>query len=90
MPKFLAVHPLPNPMTVEEATPLGKKARSLCTPDAYWVSSWAQLDSEGKISKFFCEWNGKDPETIRDIIKKAEIPLEDVYPMMKIDSENFI
>ncbi|MFP3951130.1 MAG: nickel-binding protein [Candidatus Bathyarchaeia archaeon] len=89
MPKFLAVHPMPSPVTIEEATPLGKKAKSLCTADAYWVSSWAQLDEEGKIVKILCEWNAKDKKSVEKLIEKAEMPTEGVYPMMKVDSEDF-
>ena len=89
MPKFLAVHPLPNPATIEEATPLGKKAKSLCTVDAYWVSSWSQLNDEGKIVKILCEWNGKDLKSVKDLVVKSGMPLEGVYPMMKVDSEDF-
>ena len=44
MPKFLAVHPLPAPASIEEATPLGKKVKASCTVDAYWVASWLQLN----------------------------------------------
>ncbi len=89
MPKFLAVHPMPGPISIEEATPLGKKAKALCTADAYWVSSWAQLDDKGKIVKILCEWNGKDQKTVKDLIVQAGMPLEGVYPMMKVDSEDF-
>ena len=45
MTKFLAVHPLPAPATVEEATPLGKKAKANATVDAYWVRSWCPRSS---------------------------------------------
>jgi hypothetical protein len=89
MPKFIAVHPMPSPVSIEEATPLGKKAKSLCTADAYWVSSWAQLNDEGKIVKIICEWNGKDLKTVNDTVKKAGMPTEGVYPMMRVDSEDF-
>jgi len=89
LPKFLAVHPMPGPVTMEEATPLGKKAKSLCTADAYWVSSWAQLNDEGKIVKILCEWNGVDLETVKNVIEGSGMPTEGVYPMTKVDSEDF-
>ena len=89
MPKFLAVHPMPSPVTIEDATPLGKKAKSLCTADTYWVSSWAQLDDKGNIVKILCEWNAKDLKSVKDLVTKAEMPTEGVYPMMKVDSEDF-
>ena len=85
----LAVHPLPMPASVEEITPLGKKAKSLCTVDAYWVSSWSQLNDEGKIVKILCEWNGKDLKTVKNVLEKSGMPTEGVYPMMKVDSESF-
>ena len=34
MPKFLVVHTLPAPATVEEATPLAKKVKANSTLDA--------------------------------------------------------
>jgi hypothetical protein len=74
---------------MEEATPLGKKAKSLCTADAYWVSSWAQLNDEGKIVKILCEWNGIDLETVKKVIEESGMPTEGVYPMTKVDSEDF-
>ncbi len=60
MPKFIAVHPLKTPVTGEEVTPLAKKAKAGNSLDAYWVSSWLQLNDEGKITKIFCEWDAKD------------------------------
>ena len=89
MPKFLAIHPLPSPASIEEATPLGKQVKSLCTADAYWVSSWSQLDDQGKIVKIFCQWNGKDLKAIEDLLKQVEVPTEGPYPMMRVDSEDF-
>ena len=89
MPKFIAIHPMPSPVTIEEATPLGKKAKSLCIVDAYWVSSWTQLTEDGKIVKIFCEWNGKDLKSVLNVVEKSGMPLEGVYPMMKVDSEDY-
>jgi hypothetical protein len=89
MPKFLAIHPLPSPATVEETSQAAKKVKSLCNADAYWVGSWGQLNDEGKIVTIFCEWNGKDLKSIKDLLKNVELPTEGPYPMMKVDSEDF-
>ena len=89
MPKFLAIHPLPTPMTPQETTPIGKAAKAASTLDAYWVNSWAQMNEEGKIVKILCQWNSTSIGTVRDIIAKANIPCEGVYPMMVVDSEDF-
>ena len=92
MPKFLVVHTeLPAPVTAEEITPLGKKVKANVTVDAYWVRSWGQLNEEGKIVKIYCEWNAVDAESVRKIMAKAvpELPVEGIYPMMIVDSEDF-
>ena len=89
MPKFLAVHPLPTPVTMEEATPIGKAAKAASTLDAYWVTSWAQLNEEGKIVKILCQWNGTNIGAVRDVITKANVPCEGIYPMAVVDSEAF-
>jgi len=90
MPKFLAVHPMPKPVTVKEATLGGKKAKANVTLDAYWVRSWAQLNEEGKIVKILCEWNAVDAGAVRKVLAKVpELPVEGVYPMMIVDSEDF-
>jgi hypothetical protein len=89
MPKFFNSSHMPKPITIDEATPLGKIAKSFCTANAYRVSSLAQLNDEGKIVKILCEWNGKDLKTVKDTVKKSEMPTEGVYPMMRVDSEDF-
>jgi hypothetical protein len=60
MPKFLAVHPLQAPATLEEVAPIAKRAKAASSVDAYWVCSWCQLDEAGKITKLFCQWNASD------------------------------
>jgi len=92
MPKFLVVHaPLPAPATLQEATPLGKKAKANSTLEAYWVGSWCQLNEEGKIVRIYCEWNAVDAESVRKVLAKAipELPVDGIYPMMIVDSEDY-
>ena len=90
MAKFLAVHTLPAPVTVEEAAYVGKAVKDNLTVDAYWVGSWAQLNDEGKIVKIYCEWNAVDAESIRKVTAKVpELPVDGIYPMAIVDSENF-
>jgi hypothetical protein len=90
MPKFLAVHVMPTPVTVAEGTPLAKKVKANITVDAYWVRSVAQLNKEGKIAKFLCEWNATSIEAIHKVLTKIpELPTEGIYPMANLDSEDF-
>ncbi|MEM2848841.1 MAG: hypothetical protein QXI36_01025 [Candidatus Bathyarchaeia archaeon] len=90
MAKFLAIHPLPFPVTIKDANLFGRKAKANVTVDAYWVKSWAQLNEEGKIVKLFCEWNATDIDAVRKVMAKMpELPCEGVYPLMIVDSEDF-
>ncbi len=89
MPKFLAIHPLPAPVTLEEAAPAGKAAKAASTVDAYWVGAWSQNNEEGKIVKILCQWNATNAEEIRKVLAKVPIPLEGVYPMTVVDAEDY-
>ena len=90
MPKFLVVHQLTTPMTAESAAPLAKKICADCTVDAYWVGSWAQLNTEGKIVNVFCRWNGVSADAIQQVLAKTpELPTEGIYPMATLDSGDF-
>lgn len=89
MPKFLAVHPLPAPVTLEEAAPAGKLAKANSTVDAYWLGAWTQNNEEGKIVKILCEWNAVNIEAVREVLAKVPIPVEGIYPMTVVDSEDY-
>jgi hypothetical protein len=89
MPKFLAVHPFPTPVGIEEGTPLGKAVKANSTVDAYWVCSWAQLNEEGKVVKLLCQWNATSIAAIRAVIANVPITTEGIYPMAVLDSEDF-
>jgi len=90
MPKFLAVHPLAAPTSVEETAPLAKKIKASCTVNAYWIQSWAQLNAEGKAVKVLCQWDAVNARAIQQVLAKfPELPTEGVYPMMIINAEDF-
>lgn len=90
MGKFLAAHTLPSPATVEEAGVLAKQAKANLTLDAYWIGSWVQLNEQGKVTKIFCEWDAKDAESIRKVFAKVpQLPVDGIYPMMKVDAEAY-
>jgi len=89
VPKYMAIHTLPGPMDVDPA--LAKKVVASCTLDAYWVASQAQLNEEGKVLRLVCEWNAKDAKSIQDVLDKIpELPTDGIYPMVKLDSADFI
>lgn len=88
MAKFLAVHTLPAAMAVEEAAPIGKATKANANADAYWIGAWLQMNEEGKVTKIFCEWDAKDPESIRRVFAKIpQLPVDGLYPMGKVDAE---
>ena len=92
MAKFLVVHPVGKEVTLEASTPVGQAAKANSTVDAYWVKSWYARE-EGKL---YCEWDAKDAESIRQVLKKAvedlggEFPIEGIYKLeFLVSSENF-
>lgn len=90
MAKFLVVHPVGKELTLEAATPIAKAAKANSTVDAYWVRAWYARE-EGKL---YCEWDGKDAESIRQLFAKAlpEFPVEGIYEMDRefiVHSEDF-
>jgi len=90
MGKFLAVHPFPSPITLEEGAPIAKTVKANSNMNAYWVGSWAQLNQQGKITKLLCEWDAKDAESIKNVVSKIhQLPTEGVYPMAKVDAEAY-
>jgi hypothetical protein len=90
MGKFLAIHPMPSPITLEEGAPIAKAVKANSSVDAYWVGSWAQLNQQGKITKLFCEWDAKDAESINKIVSKIpQLLTEGVYAMAKVDAEAY-
>ena len=90
MPKFLVVHPVPIPATIEQATPIGKAFKALNNKDAFWIKSWAIFDKEGKITKILCQWDAKDYDSVKKLTDKVEaIPTEGIYHMGIFHSEDF-
>ena len=93
MGKFLVVHTLPSPATIEEAGAIGKAAKANHTVDAYWVGAWSQLNEQGKITKIFCEWDAKDSASIRKVADKVnsivKLPIDGIWPMAKVDGETY-
>jgi hypothetical protein len=92
MPKFLVVHaPFPNPISLEEATPLLKRGAGSMNADAYWISSFCQANAEGKAVRAYCRWDGVSVEAVRSAVAKLlpEMPVEGVYPLVTLDSGDF-
>ena len=86
----MAVHTLPEPMENEAVAPLARKVAANATLEAYWVGTQVQLNDEGKVTRFICEWNAKDAKSVEDVFAKVpELPYDGVYPMMKLDSIDF-
>lgn len=79
MAKFLAIPTLPVPVTPEEAAFIGKAVKGNVTVDAYWVSSWAQLNDEGNIVRIYCEWNAKSADAVPIKAKRVVRELNKVF-----------
>jgi hypothetical protein len=92
MAKFIAIHPVVPPAPQEAALSLYKKCKAGVSLDAYWVGSWLQLNEKGEITKVFCEWDGKDAESVRKNLAASlpELPpSEGIFPMAQVKGEDY-
>ena len=95
MPKYIVIHPsrkrsLEGMLKLPpEKNVILKNLKSNCTSDADWLRSWAVPELE----KLYCEWDAKDPESIRNVFEKSEggtaIEIEAIYEMQIIEGEEF-
>ena len=90
MPKYMAIHTLPEPMETEAVAPLARKVAANATLNAYWVGTQVQHNDKGQVVRFICEWNAKDVKSVENVFSKVpELPYDGVYPMSKLDSIDF-
>ena len=91
MSKYLAIHPVDTPVSKEDVVPIAKKAKNALSKDAYWVKSWLQLNDEGKVTAVFCEWDGKDIDSVKECLSSSipELPFSDITEMAEIHGEDF-
>ena len=91
MVKFLLVHPLAAPLSVEEGVPVMKRIAGGMTKDAYWVTSWLQFNAEGKVVRVMCRWDGVSAEAVRSAAERLapELPIEGIYPLAVVDSGDY-
>lgn len=73
IPKFITIHPVDPPVSRGAVVSIAKKCKAGVSLDAYWLSSLLQLNDEGEVTKLFCEWDGKDAESVRNSLP-ASIP----------------
>lgn len=92
MPRFVAIHPVDPPVDVEAVGPIAKKCKEGLSLDAYWVKSLLQLTDDGKVSKVFCEWDGKDAASVRKSLAASipELPpSEGIFQITEIHGADF-
>ena len=93
MPKYIVIHPIKK-RSLEgmlklpsEKNVVFKNLKSNCTSDADWVRSWAVPEQE----KVYCEWDAKDPESIRNVFEKGgqAFVIEAIYEMQILEGVDF-
>lgn len=90
MPKYFVIHPLKR--SVQEAminlppekNQMFKDLKARCTEDANWIRSWAVPDQD----KFYCEWDAKDPEAIREMLEGG-IEIEAIYELHVLEGKDY-
>ncbi len=93
MPKYIVIHPYKERSLKAmidfppEKNVIFKTLKSNCTSDADWVRSWAVLEQE----KLYCEWNAKDPESIRAVFEKigGNVPIESIDELHVIEGDDY-
>ncbi|MDD3777486.1 MAG: hypothetical protein PHN32_07775 [Actinomycetota bacterium] len=94
MAKQLLIHALPSPIPIAQAEQVAKVAKSLSDANAYWVSSWIQLDDKGDVVKIFCEYDAKDADSLGKLVAEmgkqfTDFPCEGPFPLMKVEGESY-
>ena len=91
MSKFIAIHPVDPPVSKEDVVPIAKKAKNALSADAYWVKSWLKLNDKGEVSTVYCEWDGKDIDSVKETLNNSipELPFSEVTQMTEIQGEDF-
>ena len=94
MAKFIAIHPVdpPVPFPSKGLEAVARKCKAGVDLDAYWVRSWLQLNDKGEVIKVYCEWDGKDTESVRKSLYASipELPpSEGIFRMVEILGEDY-
>ena len=91
MSKYLVIHPVEPAVSKDDVVPIAKKAKNALTKDAYWVKSWLKLNDKGEVSAVYCEWDGKDADSVKETLKNSipELPFSEVTEMSEIHGEDF-
>ena len=93
MTKYFVIHPIKksviNAMVnlPPEKNKMFKDLKANCTDDANWLRSWAVPEQE----KLYCEWDAKDPESIREIFDKLEgdTEIEAIYELHVLEGADY-
>ncbi|MFW9877448.1 MAG: nickel-binding protein [Candidatus Thorarchaeota archaeon] len=94
MPKYFVVHPIDKKSQEAmvnlppQKNQLLKQVKASCTGDADWVRSLAVPEQ----NKFYCEWDAKNPEAIREVfdnLEGAEVEIEAIYEMHVLEGEDY-
>ena len=92
MPKYFVIHPFDKNLQEEiinlppEENKLMQDLKANCTDDADWIRSWAVPEQE----KFYCEWDAKNPEAIREVFDKiGGTAIEAIYELHVLEAEDY-
>ena len=90
MPKYFVIHHIKKSVIEAmvnlppEKNKMFKELKAKCTDDANWLRSWAVPEQE----KFYCEWDAKDPGSIREMFEGG-IEIEAIYEMHVLEGEDY-
>ena len=80
MPRFFAIHTLPN--WTEEAARKGlSDSKRTYPPGVDCKLTYCAFDDH----KFYCEWEAPDRGTLESVFKNLNTPFEAIYPVKLLD-----
>jgi hypothetical protein len=91
MPKYIVIHPIKKSVIEAmvnlppEKNQAFKQLKANSSIDTDWIRSWAVPEQE----KLYCEWNAKDPESIRKIFEGGAIEIEAIYEMQVLEGKDY-
>ncbi|MGH2734218.1 MAG: DUF4242 domain-containing protein [Actinomycetota bacterium] len=87
MPRFLIERNLPAGLSQQDVDDACRRAIAVNAQmsDVRWLHSQLAIDK----SKFFCEYEAPDPETVAEAARRAEIPCDLVTEVVEVAPEQF-
>ena len=80
MPRFIAVHTLPD-FTEEQVRSMLSTGKPEYPPNIDWKLTYCDFEDH----LFYCEWEAPDKEALEQVFESQNTPFDAIYPMKLLD-----